>query len=89
VLCSGGDYDRSPCGTGTSAVMAALHARGELALGQPWRQESITGSLFTGWLTRGARDELIPHVRGTAFVTGAATLHFDPRDPFRCGIGGE
>jgi proline racemase len=89
VLCSGGDYDRSPCGTGTSATMAALHARGQLAIGQPWRQESITGSLFTGWLTSGAQGELIPHVRGTAFVTGESTLHFDPRDPFQCGFGSE
>jgi proline racemase len=87
VLCSGGDYDRSPCGTGTSAVMAALHERGRLALEQPWRQESITGSLFTGWLTRRDDGALVPHVRGTAFVTGEATLHFDPRDPFRCGLG--
>ena len=87
VLCSGGDYDRSPCGTGTSATMAALHERGELALGQRWRQEGITGSLFIGWLTAGANGELVPHVRGTAFVTGETTLHFDPRDPFRCGFG--
>jgi proline racemase len=87
VLCSGGDYDRSPCGTGTSAAMAALHERGRLALEQPWRQESITGSLFTGWLTRRDDGALVPHVRGTAFVTGEATLHFDPRDPFRCGLG--
>jgi 4-hydroxyproline epimerase len=87
VLCSGGDYDRSPCGTGTSATMAALHARGRLAIGEPWRQESITGSLFTGWLARGMDGELVPHVRGTAFVTGETTLHFDPRDPFRCGFG--
>jgi len=87
VLCSGGDYDRSPCGTGTSAVMAALHARGRLAIGEPWRQESITGSLFTGWLTQGADGALVPHVRGTAFVTADATLRFDPRDPFRCGFG--
>ena len=87
VLCSGGDYDRSPCGTGTSATMAALHARGRLALGQKWRQEGITGSVFTGWLTAGERGELVPHVSGTAFVTGESTLHFDPRDPFRCGFG--
>jgi 4-hydroxyproline epimerase len=86
VLCSGGDYDRSPCGTGTSATMAALHARGRLALGREWRQEGITGSVFTGWLTAGAGGALIPHVRGTAFVTGETTLHFDPRDPFRCGF---
>jgi proline racemase len=89
VLCSGGDYDRSPCGTGTSATMAALHERGRLALEQPWRQESITGSVFTGWLTRRPDGALVPHVRGTAFVTGETTLHFDPRDPFRCGLGSE
>jgi 4-hydroxyproline epimerase len=88
VLCSGGEYDRSPCGTGTSAKMAALHARGELAVGEPWRQESITGSLFTGWLSLGTDGALVPNVRGTAYVTGEATLRFDPRDPFRGGIGG-
>ena len=88
VLCSGGQYDRSPCGTGTSAVMASRHARGLLAIGEHWRQESITGSLFTGWLSAGRGDEVIPYVRGTAFVTGEATLLFDPRDPFRFGISG-
>ena len=87
VLCSGGEYDRSPCGTGTSAKMAALHARGELPLGAPWRQEGIAGGLFTGWLTAGRDDALVPHIRGTAFVTAEATLRFDPRDPFRVGIG--
>jgi 4-hydroxyproline epimerase len=88
VLCSGGDYDRSPCGTGTSAVMAARHHRGQLALGAPWRQEGISGGVFTGWLTAGPDGALIPHVRGTAFVTGEATLRFDPNDPFRAGLGG-
>ena len=87
VLCSGGEYDRSPCGTGTSAVMAARHRRGQIALGEPWRQESVVGGLFTGWLTAGAGGALIPHVRGTAFVTGEATLRFDPQDPFRGGLG--
>jgi proline racemase len=86
VLCSGGDYDRSPCGTGTSAKMAVLHARGKLKVGDDWRQESVTGSLFTGWLTQGKSGELIPHIRGTAFVTGESTLHFDPADPFRLGL---
>jgi proline racemase len=89
VLCPGGAFDRSPCGTGTSAKMAALHARGELALGAPWRQESVTGSLFTGWLT--AREtaggaELVPHVRGRASITAEATLRFAPDDPFRGGF---
>jgi proline racemase len=85
VLCPGAAYDRSPCGTGTSAKMAVLWSRGQLAPGQIWRQESVTGSLFTGWLTD--RDgKLIPHIRGRAFVTGEATLYFDPLDFFRGGI---
>jgi 4-hydroxyproline epimerase len=87
VLCSGGEYDRSPCGTGTSAVMAVRHARGELPIDTEWRQESITGSRFVGWLSRGSNGDLIPHIRGTAFITGEATLLFDPADPFRLGIG--
>ena len=85
VLCPGAAYDRSPCGTGTSAKMAVLHARGELALDEPWRQESITGSMFTGWLTERA-GSLIPHISGRAFVTSRATLLFDEQDPFRFGI---
>jgi 4-hydroxyproline epimerase len=86
VLCSGGEYDRSPCGTGTSAKMAVLHARGKLKVGEDWRQESVTGSLFTGWLTQGRSGELIPHIRGTAFVTAESTLRFDAEDPFRLGL---
>ena len=86
VLCSGGEYDRSPCGTGTSAKMVTLFARGRLALEEEWRQESVTGSRFIGWLTRGPNDDLVPHIRGTAFVTGESTLRFDPADPFRLGI---
>ncbi len=86
VLCSGGEYDRSPCGTGTSAKLAVLYAKGEITLGTRWRQESITGSLFTGWLTTNEKGELIPHVRGTAYVTGETTLLFDEADPFRGGI---
>ena len=86
VLCSGGEYDRSPCGTRTSATMAARHARGELAIGAPWRQEGFAGGIFTGWLTQRADGALVPHVRGSAFVTGASRLFFDQRDPFRLGI---
>lgn len=85
VLCPGGEYDRSPCGTGTSAKMAVLHARGELAVGELWRQESITGSRFVGWLSE-AGNELIPHIRGRAFVTARTTLLFDPDDFFRGGF---
>lgn len=89
VLCPGVAYDRSPCGTGTSAKMAALHARGALRAGVRWRQESITGSLFTGWVDeRTAGRGVIPHIEGRAFVTSRATLLFDARDPFRSGIVG-
>jgi 4-hydroxyproline epimerase len=85
VLCPGAEYDRSPCGTGTSAKMAALHGRGKLRPGQLWRQESVTGSLFTGWITE--RDgALVPHVRGRAWITGRTRLQFDPSDVFRGGI---
>jgi 4-hydroxyproline epimerase len=86
VLCPGSAYDRSPCGTGTSARMAALHARGRLGLGEPWRQESIIGSLFTGWLEQ-HDDALLPHIRGRAWITGSAVLHFEPDDPFVHGLG--
>jgi 4-hydroxyproline epimerase len=85
VLCPGAAYDRSPCGTGTSAKMVTLHGKGELALGEHWHQESIVGSMFTGWLEE-ENGALIPRVRGRAFVTGRATLLFDPDDPFRNGI---
>jgi proline racemase len=85
VLCPGLAYDRSPCGTGTSAKMAVLAARGALAPGRRWRQESITGSLFEGWLEE-RHGTLVPRIRGRAFVTGRATLFFDPRDPFREGF---
>ena len=86
VLCSGGAYDRSPCGTGTAAKMASLHARGALDFGEEWRQEGIAGGMFTGWLTQGDAGELMPHVRGSAYITGDAMLRFQPRDPFRFGI---
>jgi 4-hydroxyproline epimerase len=85
VLCPGAAYDRSPCGTGTSAKMAALHGKRELQIGERWRQESIVGSMFTVWL-EAEGDALIPHVQGSAYITGRATLLFDPQDPFRLGI---
>jgi proline racemase len=85
VLCPGLAWDRSPCGTGTSAKMAVLAERGRLRPGQRWRQESLTGSLFEGWLEE-REGALVPRVRGRAFVTGRTTLLFDPRDPFRGGF---
>jgi 4-hydroxyproline epimerase len=85
VLCPGLAYDRSPCGTGTSAKLACLVADGKLAPGQEWRQESVVGSVFTGSveLVDGA---IVPTIRGSAFVTAEATLRLDPADPFRHGI---
>jgi 4-hydroxyproline epimerase len=85
VLCPGAAYDRSPCGTGTSAKMAALVAHGQLEPGTPWRQESIVGSRFVGWIERQG-DELIPFIRGRAYVTASSTLRFDVEDPFRFGL---
>jgi proline racemase len=85
VLCPGLAWDRSPCGTGTSAKMAALAARGRLPPGRRWRQESLTGGLFEGWLEERGRD-LVPRIRGRAFVTGRTTLLFEPGDPLRDGF---
>lgn len=86
VLCPGIAYDRSPCGTGTSAKLACLYADGKLREGQVWKQESIVGSVFEG--TVAVRDgKIYPSIRGSAFVTAEAELIFDPRDPFRWGIG--
>ena len=85
VLCPGKAYDRSPCGTGTSAKLACLVADGKLGEGQTWRQESIVGSIFEGSI-RLAGDKVIPRIRGSAYVNGEATLILDPRDPFSLGI---
>ena len=88
VLCPGLAYDRSPCGTGTSAKLACLAADGLLAEGAEWLQESIVGSVFRGsfrWLDA-ARGEISPVISGRAFVTGETTLLFDPADPFASGI---
>ena len=88
VLCPGGAYDRSPCGTGTSAKLACLAADGKLAEGEPWVQESLIGSSFTGrfrWLDRG-KGEVVPTITGRAYVTAEAVLRLDPADPFCWGI---
>jgi proline racemase len=88
VLCPGLAYDRSPCGTGTSAKLACLAADGKLAEGEPWVQESILGSTFTGryrWLDR-AKGLITPTITGTAHITGEATLLLDETDPFCWGI---
>ncbi len=85
VLCPGGAYDRSPCGTGTSAKLACLYADGKLAEGQVWRQESIVGSIFEGSFSL-VENQLYPHIKGSAFVGAEAELILDPRDPFCFGI---
>jgi 4-hydroxyproline epimerase len=85
VLCPGAAYDRSPCGTGTSAAMAVRHARGQLAIGARWRQEGITGTVFTGWLAQRG-DDIVPFIQGRAWITGETVLRFAPDDPFRWGI---
>lgn len=87
VLCPGKAYDRSPCGTGTSAKLACLYADGKLAEGQVWRQESIVGSVFEGRVSV-IDDVIYPRIKGSAFVTGEAELILDVRDPFCMGIRG-
>jgi len=88
VQCPGKAYDRSPCGTGTSAKLACLAADGKLAEGESWVQESILGSTFTGryrWLDRAA-GKIAPIITGRAFVNAESTLLLDERDPFCWGI---
>ena len=86
VLCPGKAYDRSPCGTGTSAKMACLVDDGKLTPGQPWRQEGILGTVFEGRV-RVENEHILPGITGSAFITAQSTLLFDPSDPFRNGIG--
>lgn len=89
VLCPGKAYDRSPCGTGTSAKVACLAAAGELAPGAQWRQESIVGSMF---LASYAIDDtlpaghVLPSIRGHAYVSGQGTLLFGDDDPYAWGL---
>jgi len=86
VLCPGKAYDRSPCGTGTSAKMACLVADGKLVPGAVWRQEGILGTVFEGRV-RVENGLVIPSITGSAYVTAESKLLFDAADPFRDGIG--
>lgn len=95
VLCPGGAYDRSPCGTGTSAKLACLAADGKLNAGDRWRQESIVGSVFEASFqptddaagpSEAEGPVVLPTITGTAWVTAVSELHFDSTDPFRTGI---
>ncbi|HLY42843.1 MAG TPA: proline racemase family protein [Terracidiphilus sp.] len=85
VVCPGKAYDRSPCGTGTSAKMACLAADGKLKAGDVWRQEGILGTVFEG-AVRIADGIVHPSITGSAYVTAESTLLFDSADPFRLGI---
>lgn len=85
VLCPGKAYDRSPCGTGTSAKLACLYLDGKLKPDAVWRQESILGSVFEGSVR--IEDGIIkPSIYGTAYITAETTLLIDPNDPFGRGI---
>jgi 4-hydroxyproline epimerase len=81
VLCPGGEYDRSACGTGTSARLACLHADGRLAPGRRFRQQGITGSCFIGEITALRDGRVRPCIRGRAWLTAAGTLLFEHEDP--------
>lgn len=88
VLCPGSAYDRSPCGTGTSAKLACLAADGKRNAGESWVQESILGTSFLGsfeWADR-QRDRIVPTITGTAFINSESRLILDERDPFQWGI---
>jgi 4-hydroxyproline epimerase len=88
VLCPGKAYDRSPCGTGTSAKLACLFADGKLPAGAVYRQESVVGSVFEGSVAPdpARAGGVLPRITGTAYVTGESTLLLDERDPFCWGL---
>lgn len=86
VLCPGKQYDRSPCGTGTSAKLACLAADGKLAEGELWQQASVLGSQFTGSYTRIDANTVRPTIRGSANISAETTLIVDNQDPFQWGI---
>jgi len=88
VSCPGGAYDRSPCGTGTSARLACLAAAGKLRPGEVWVQESIIGSRFTATYREAPEGRILPTITGRAYVCGEAVLLQQPGDPFRHGISG-
>lgn len=87
VMCPGGEYDRSPCGTGTSAKLACLYDAGKLKEGKTWRQSSILNTIFTGTVKpTGNGNQVIPTVSGYAWVNGETTVIIDPTDPFAHGV---
>ncbi len=85
VLCPGKAYDRSPCGTGTSAKLACLYADGRIQVGQTWRQQSVVGSIFEASIQLDG-DKIIPTITGEAWVMAEGMILVDERDPFGSGI---
>jgi len=85
VLCPDGAFDRSPCGTGTGAIVGCLHADGRLPAGEPWRQESILGGVYEATVRR-VDDAIVPTVAGRAWITAESTLYFGGGDPYRYGL---
>lgn len=86
VLCPGASFDRSPCGTGTSAKMACLYAAGHMTAGETWKQEGILGTVFTGTFDVAGEGRILPKVNGKAWITAESTLIFQCDDPFRAGL---
>ncbi|WP_199775467.1 proline racemase family protein [Microbulbifer pacificus] len=91
VLCPGKAYDRSPCGTGTSAKLACLHSDGVIKPGQIWRQESIIGSIFEGSVqpspdAGSVQNRIVPTITGSAYISAETSVIFDPEDPFAHGF---
>jgi 4-hydroxyproline epimerase len=86
LLCPGKAYDRSPCGTGTSAKLACLHADGKIKSGVVWHQAGILDTVFQGTVEELPDGKIIPRVSGRAWVNGESIYHFNPADPFRYGI---
>ncbi|MDO9301787.1 MAG: proline racemase family protein [Anaerolineales bacterium] len=85
VLCPGKAYDRSPCGTGTSAKLACLYSDGKLKVGQVWKQQSVVGSIFEGSIQLDG-ENIIPTIAGEAWVMAEGVILVDERDPFATGI---
>ena len=90
TLCPGFSYDRSPCGTGTSAKLAAMHARGQIQVGQEFHNQSICETDFVGVVldtaTVDGRAAVLPQVRGSAWITGMQKFVFDSDDPVAYGM---
>lgn len=90
TLCPGAAYDRSPCGTGTSAKLAVLHAKGELATGEWFRSQSVLGTEFRARVVSttdvGGNPAVVPEIEGSAWITGFATFVVDPDDPCAFGL---